>query len=153
MKITPAEQKALEQAYELAQFALQNGDVPVGAVLLDSNGQIVASGYNTKEKAKDPLGHAELMAIAQAAKLKKSWRLNDLTLVVTLEPCLMCAGAILAARIPRLVFGTWDEKAGACGSLRDVVRDSRINHQVEVVCSPEQSKFRTQLQTFFSQHR
>ena len=107
-------------------------DVPVGAVLLDADGTVLAHARNEREQLDDPTAHAEVLAIRRAAELRGDWRLTDTTLVVTLEPCVLCAGAILAARIPRLVFGAWDEKAGAVGSVYDVLRDRRLPHRVEV---------------------
>ena len=113
-------ERAMRVALERAKFgATASGDVPVGAVILNKAGEIVALGNNQRELLKDPLGHAEIVVIKAAARSIGSWRLDECTLVVTLEPCVMCAGAIMAARIPRLVFGAWDEKAGACGSVWD----------------------------------
>lgn len=131
---TSAERKAqMELALAEARACAHSDDVPVGAVILDAQGIVIATGRNTKERDEDPLGHAEVMAIKEAASKLGSWRLNDCTLVVTLEPCVMCAGAILAARIPTVVYGAWDEKAGAAGSVFDLLRDRRLNHQVEVI--------------------
>jgi tRNA(adenine34) deaminase len=115
-------------------------DVPVGAVILDEAGTVIARARNRREIDRDPTAHAEVVAIRQAAQALGSWRLTGLTLVVTLEPCTMCAGAVVLARIERLVFGAWDPKAGAVGSLWDVVRDRRLNHRPEVaagVCADE----------------
>ena len=131
---TSAERKAqMELALEQARACADSDDVPVGAVILDAAGEVIATGRNTKERDDDPLGHAEVMAIRAAAASLGSWRLDDCTLIVTLEPCVMCAGAILAARIPTVVYGAWDEKAGAAGSVFDLLRDRRLNHQVEVI--------------------
>lgn len=131
---TSAERKAqMELALEQARACADSDDVPVGAVILDAEGEVIATGRNTKERDDDPLGHAEVMAIRAAAASLGSWRLDDCTLIVTLEPCVMCAGAILAARIPTVVYGAWDEKAGAAGSVFDLLRDRRLNHQVEVI--------------------
>lgn len=131
---TSHERKAqMELALVEARACAHSDDVPVGAVILDAAGEVIATGRNTKERDEDPLGHAEVMAIRAAAQKLGSWRLNDCTLVVTLEPCVMCAGAILAARIPTVVYGAWDEKAGAAGSVFDLLRDRRLNHQVEVI--------------------
>jgi tRNA(adenine34) deaminase len=116
-----------------AELALATGDVPVGAVILDADGTVLAHGRNEREKHQDPTAHAEIVAIRRAAELRADWHLTDTTLVVTLEPCVLCAGAILAARIPRVVFGAWDEKAGAAGSVYDLLRDRRLPHHVEVV--------------------
>lgn len=144
---------AMNRAIFLANRARENGDVPVGAVIIDDNGNVIAQGWNTREAQHDPTGHAEIMAIRQAAQKLQSWRLSELTLVVTLEPCTMCAGAIVGARLKRLVFGAWDEKAGACGSTRDIVRDSRLNHQVEVRSGVLANECAIQLRGFFNQRR
>ncbi|WP_166983224.1 tRNA adenosine(34) deaminase TadA [Paramicrobacterium fandaimingii] len=120
-------------ALDEARAALQTGDVPVGAVLVDATGQLIGSGRNAREARADPTAHAEIVAIRRATATRGEWRLDDATLVVTLEPCVMCAGAILAARIPTVVFGAWDEKAGAAGSIHDLLRDRRLTHRVEVV--------------------
>ena len=131
---TTHERKAqMELALVEARACAHSYDVPVGAVILDEAGAVIATGRNTKERDEDPLGHAEVMAIRAAAEKLGNWRLSDCTLVVTLEPCVMCAGAILAARIPTVVYGAWDEKAGAAGSVFDLLRDRRLNHQVEVI--------------------
>lgn len=131
---TAAERRAqMELALVEARECAHSDDVPVGAVIFDAQGAVLATGRNTKERDKDPLGHAEVMAIRSAAEKLGSWRLTDCTLVVTLEPCVMCAGAILAARIPTVVYGAFDEKAGAAGSVYDLLRDRRLNHQVEVI--------------------
>lgn len=116
-----------------AELALATGDVPVGAVILDADGTVLAHGRNEREKHHDPTAHAEVVAIRRAAEARADWHLTGTTLVVTLEPCVLCAGAILAARIPRVVFGAWDEKAGAAGSVFDLLRDRRLTHRVEVV--------------------
>ena len=116
-----------------ARAALETGDVPVGALVLDEGGAVIGVGRNRREERHDPTAHAEVVAIREAAAALGDWHLTGATLVVTLEPCVMCAGAILAARIPRVVFGAWDEKAGAAGSVYDVLRDRRLNHRVEVV--------------------
>ena len=131
---TSHERKAqMELALVEARACAHSDDVPVGAVILNAAGEVIATGRNTKERDDDPLGHAEVMAIREASAKLGNWRLNDCTLVVTLEPCVMCAGAILAARIPTVVYGAWDEKAGAAGSVFDLLRDRRLNHQVEVI--------------------
>lgn len=109
-----------------------SGDVPVGALILDSDGNLLSVGHNQKELKHDPTSHAEIEAIRAATKKLGDWRLEDCTLVVTLEPCVMCAGAIVAARIARVVFGAWDEKVGASGSLYDLLRDARLGRPVEV---------------------
>ena len=116
----------------LEQAALAGDDVPVGAVLVDPTGKVVAVGHNRKEERSDATSHAEIEVIRAAGEFLGDWRLEELTLVVTLEPCVMCAGAIVAARIPRVVFGAWDEKVGAAGSLYDLLRDARLGKPVEV---------------------
>ena len=136
------------RALFLANRAREGGDVPVGAVVIDEWGTILGEGWNTREANADPTGHAEIMALREAAKKKGTWRLDDLTLVVTLEPCTMCAGAIVNSRVRRLVMGAWDPKAGAAGSVRDVVRDSRLNHQVEVVPNVLKTECEIQLRGF-----
>ena len=125
--------EAMQLALERAAKASQLGDVPVGAIVLNSNGDVVGRGFNTREVDNDPMNHAEIVALREAALASGSWRLDDHTLVVTLEPCTMCAGAAVQARIGRIVFGAFDEKAGAVGSLWDVVRDRRLPHRPEVV--------------------
>ena len=119
-------------ALQQARLAADHGDVPVGAVVLDPTGAVVAAGGNQRELAGDPTAHAEVLVLRQAAAALGSWRLTDHTLVVTLEPCTMCAGALVLARVARLVFGCYDPKAGAVASLFDVVRDPRLNHRVDV---------------------
>jgi tRNA(adenine34) deaminase len=120
-------------AIDEARLAEAAGDVPVGAVLVDGAGDVVARGHNTRERSADPTAHAEVVAIRAAAQTRGSWRLDDLTLVVTLEPCTMCAGAAVLSRLERIVYGAADPKAGAVGSLWDVVRDRRLNHRPEVI--------------------
>ncbi|MFD7546342.1 MULTISPECIES: tRNA adenosine(34) deaminase TadA [unclassified Streptomyces] len=120
---------ALDQARE----ALAGGDVPVGAVVVGPRGDLIATGHNDREATGDPTGHAEIVAIRRAATALGEWRLAHCTLVVTLEPCTMCAGALVQSRLDRVVYGARDEKAGAAGSLWDVVRDRRLNHRPEVV--------------------
>ena len=137
-----------------AQIAMDtSGDVPVGAVLVDASGEIVARGRNEKELLGDPTAHAEIVAIREASSLIGDWRLEDLTLVVTLEPCVMCAGAIQAARIPRVVFGAWDEKVGASGSLYDLVRDKRLGTEIEVIPEVLATEASSQLKEFFANKR
>jgi tRNA(adenine34) deaminase len=136
-----------------AELALPSGDVPVGAVVLDAEGNVVGRGHNAREADADPTAHAELVALRAAATSLRSWRLAGCTLVVTLEPCTMCAGALVLARVDRLVFGAWDPKAGAAGSLRDVVRDSRLNHRVEVIGGVREQECGDLLRTFFAAQR
>jgi len=141
------------EALALAARADEAGDVPVGAVVVDASGAIRGRGYNRREVAHDPTAHAEVLALREAASALSSWRLDDCTLVVTLEPCLMCAGAILQARIPRMVIGAWDAKAGATGSQWDVVRDGRIGAKVEVVSGIREAECARLLTAFFEQRR
>lgn len=140
-------------ALDEARGALATGDVPVGAVVLDPAGEVIGRGRNTRERDADPTGHAEVVAIREAAAARGEWRLEDCTLVVTLEPCTMCAGAVVASRIKTLVFGAWDEKAGAVGSLWDLVRDRRLNHRPEVVSGVLAEESSALLVDFFAQHR
>lgn len=128
-------------------------DVPVGAVIVDEKGEIIARGRNERELSKDPTAHAEILAIREAAEKLGDWRLNGLTLVVTLEPCVMCAGAIQAARINKVVFGAWDEKVGASGSLYDLVRDRRLGTEIEVIPGVLEAETRDQLKEFFAKKR
>ena len=117
----------------LEQAMLAGDEVPVGAVLVDGNGNVLAAAHNYREQKSDPTSHAEIGVIRDAAKALGSWRLENTTLFVTLEPCVMCAGAIVAARIPRVVFGAWDEKVGAAGSAYDILRDARLGKPIEVI--------------------
>lgn len=144
---------AMVQALALARQATEYGDVPVGAIVLDPDGAVIGSGFNTREALGDPTGHAEVNAIRAAAEACGSWRLEGCTLVVTLEPCTMCAGAIVASRLSRLVFGAFDEKAGAVGSLWDVVRDRRLNHRPEVISGIRAEESTELLREFFASHR
>lgn len=150
---TPADVAAMGLALSEARAALGSGDVPVGAVVLGPDGAVVGRGRNVREAAADPTGHAEVVALRDAATTLGAWRLDGCTLVVTLEPCLMCAGAVLQARVPRLVLGAWDEKAGACGSQWDVVRDRRSLHRVEVVAGVRAAESAALLRDFFHDHR
>lgn len=145
---------ALDTAFQLAKRAGENGDVPVGAVILNSAGVSVGLGLNQREiPPHDPSAHAEIVAMREASGRLETWNLEGCTLVVTLEPCTMCAGAIVNARISKVIFGAWDPKAGACGSVRDVVRDSRLNHLVEVVGGVDEARIENLLRTFFRQRR
>jgi len=123
----------MQQALLLAKQSSDNGDVPVGALIANEFGEILGRGRNLREERNDPTAHAEIVALREAGEKVGSWRLDDLTMVVTLEPCAMCAGAILQSRIKRLIFGAWNEKAGAVGSVWDVIRDNRSLHEVEVI--------------------
>lgn len=122
----------MRRALDDARLAFGTGDVPVAALVIDEHGQVIGTGRNERELRHDPTAHAEVLALREAAATRDDWHLEGCTLVVTLEPCVMCAGAVLAARIPTVVFGAWDEKAGAGGSVYDVLRDRRLNHQVQV---------------------
>jgi tRNA(adenine34) deaminase len=146
---------SLDQAMDLAigQAMASGIDVPVGAVLLDPSGQVVASAHNERELTGDPTAHAELLAIQRVGKAKGDWRLEDLTLVVTLEPCVMCAGAIVAARIPKVIFGAFDEKVGAAGSRYDLLRDSRLGNPVEVIAGIKEQECSALLKAFFEDKR
>ena len=137
-----------------AQIAMDvSGDVPVGAVIMDASGEIIARGRNEKELSGDPTAHAEIVAIREATSLLGDWRLEEMTLVVSLEPCVMCAGAIQAARISRVVFGAWDEKVGASGSLYDLVRDKRLGTEIEVIPDVLAAESSAMLKEFFEQKR
>jgi tRNA(adenine34) deaminase len=140
-------------ALDEARRALPTYDVPVGAVVLDATGEVVGRGRNRREADQDPTAHAEVVALRQAALRLGRWRLEDTTLVVTLEPCTMCAGAVGAARVGRLVFGAYDPKAGAVGSLWDVVRDRRLNHRPEVVGGVLAEECGALLLDFFGEQR
>lgn len=136
----PDDAATVRAALVEARTALAHGDVPIGAVVLDPSGALIASAHNERELGDDPTAHAEVIALRRAGQALGSWRLDGCTLAVTLEPCTMCAGALVLARVRRLVFGAWDPKAGAVGSLWDVVRDRRLNHRPEVaagVCADE----------------
>jgi tRNA(adenine34) deaminase len=137
----------------IAEAGKSGNDVPVGALIIDQAGEIIATAHNTKEVDHDPTAHAEIVAIRQATSARNSWRLEDCTLIVTLEPCVMCAGAIVAARIPRVVFGAWDDRVGASGSLYDLLRDSRLGQPVEVLSGVLEAKCASQLSQFFAATR
>src|SRR5689334_7781488 len=141
----------MRQALECAAAA--GDDVPIGAVVLDTAGTVIGTGVNVRERDSDPTGHAEVVALRAAAAARGEWRLTGCTLVVTLEPCTMCAGAIVLSRVDRLVFGAYDDKAGAVGSLWDVVRDRRLNHRPEVVGGVLADESAALLEAFFSEHR
>jgi tRNA(adenine34) deaminase len=143
----------MQQAIAIAQEVKFSGDVPVGALIVNEAGEIVSSGKNEREKDNDPTAHAEIVAIRKASEKLGSWRLDDLTLIVTLEPCVMCAGAILQSRIKRLVFGAFDQKAGAVGSSLDVIRDVRALSKVEVVSGVLEDECAKLLTDFFATKR
>ncbi|GAA4995100.1 tRNA adenosine(34) deaminase TadA [Yinghuangia aomiensis] len=136
-------------ALDEAALAPATGDVPIGCVVLDRDGAVVGRGRNEREAHGDPTAHAEIVALREAAKAVGEWRLSGCTLVVTLEPCTMCAGAIVLSRVDRVVFGAWDEKAGAAGSLRDVLRDRRLNHRPEVISGVLENACAEVLTAFF----
>ncbi|KRF15271.1 nucleoside deaminase [Nocardioides sp. Soil796] len=140
-------------ALDEARAALTTDDVPIGAVVLDPSGAVIGRGRNTREVEGDPTGHAEVVAIRRAAQAVGEWRLTGCTLVVTLEPCTMCAGAIVLSRLERLVFGAYDAKAGAVGSLWDVVRDRRLNHRPEVLAGVRADESAALLDSFFRNAR
>lgn len=151
--MTAADNLAMQRALALAVEASEAAEIPVGAVVLDAAGSIAAEGRNTREATHDPTGHAEIEALRQAAASVGSWNLEGHTLVVTLEPCIMCAGAILQARISRVVFGAWDDKAGAAGSMYDVLRDRRLPYRAEVVGGVEEEASSALLREFFERRR
>ena len=143
----------MQQAIAIAQEVKSSGDVPVGALIVNELGEIVSLGKNEREKDNDPTAHAEILAIRRAGEKLGSWRLDDLTLIVTLEPCVMCAGAILQSRLKRLVFGAFDQKAGAVGSSLDVIRDVRALSKVEVVSGVLEDECAKLLTDFFATKR
>lgn len=149
----PADLEAVDHALALAADAAAAGEVPVGALVLDAQGSVIGEGRNRREADRDPSAHAEIVAMREAARAIGSWNLEGCTLVVTLEPCLMCAGALLQAHISRLVFGAWDDKAGAAGSLYDVVRDRRLPYRAEVVGGVREAEAQAQLRAFFEARR
>jgi len=143
----------MRRALQEAERAAAHGDVPIGAVVVSQDGELLGAGGNERELRHSPLAHAEMIAIEQAAAAIDSWRLLDTVLYVTLEPCPMCAGAIVQARIPRLVYGASDAKAGACGSLYDICRDPRLNHRLEVDGGVLADEAVTLLRSFFAARR
>ncbi len=145
--------QAMDLAIEEARLATVHGDVPVGAVLLDPNGVVLSRRHNERELRRDPLAHAELLVLSEGAAALRDWRLTDTTLVVTLEPCAMCAGALIAARVGHLVYGAADLKAGACGSLYNLCDDPRLNHRVEVAREVRAAECGELLSAFFAQRR
>ncbi|WP_446429385.1 nucleoside deaminase [Leucobacter sp. 1207-22] len=148
------ESAAMQLALEAAREAGAAGEIPIGAIVLGPNGEVLGTGRNDREASLDPTGHAEVVAIRAAAKQLGDRMLTGCTLVVTLEPCVMCAGVILAARIPRVVFGAWDEKAGAVGSAYDLLRDGRLPHPVpEVVAGVRADECAALLEAFFAARR
>jgi tRNA(adenine34) deaminase len=150
--VTPYDD-AMRAALDEARLTRGSGDVPIGAVVMDPAGEVIGRGHNVRERDGDPTGHAELVACREAAATRGEWRLTGCTLVVTLEPCTMCAGAIVLARLDRLVFGAYDAKAGAVGSLWDVVRDRRLNHRPEVLGGVLAEECTSLLDDFFAHRR
>lgn len=146
------DQQFMRIAIDAAKIAEENGDVPIGAVIVHQS-QIIAKAYNQREQLKDPTAHAEIIALTQAAAAMESWRLEGCTMYVTLEPCPMCAGALVLARIDRLVYGCDDPKTGACGSLYNIVQDERLNHRVEVTSGVLADDCTALLQEFFVSRR
>ena len=143
----------MQAALSLAKVAADKGDVPVGAIVVNEAGEILGTGQNLREQNNDPTAHAEIVALRNASEKLGSWRLDDLTIVVTLEPCAMCAGAILQSRVKRLVFAAWDEKAGAVGSVMDVIRDPRALTKVEVITGIMEKECSEVLTDFFNSKR
>ena len=146
------DEKFMALALEEARRAMEDGEVPIGAVVVN-NGKIIARAHNLREGLQDPAAHAEMLALRQAARKLGRWRLTGTTLYVTLEPCAMCAGALVLARIDRLVYGCEDQKAGACGSVFDIVREPRLNHRIEVVRGVRQEECQSVLKEFFTDRR
>lgn len=144
---------AMTRALELAAMAGAEGDVPVGAIVTDASGAVIGEGRNRREAEHDPTAHAEVVALRAAAASARSWNLSGCTLTVTLEPCVMCAGALLQARVSTLVFGAWDDKAGAAGSVYDVVRDRRLPYRAEVFGGVRADESEALLRSFFEARR
>lgn len=153
MRSRPSDEALLERALVVAKDAPASGDVPVGAVIVDAEGRELAAAANAREALGDPTAHAEILALRQAAAVHGEWRLEGCTLAVTVEPCTMCAGAIVLARISRVIFGAWEPKTGAAGSLWDVLRDRRLTHRPEVVGGVREQEAAALLERFFTDHR
>lgn len=149
----PEHENWMRQALDLAQLAGAGGDVPIGALIIGADGEVLGRGYNRREQDQDPVAHAEVLAIREAAQKLGRWRLEDCTLVVTVEPCSMCAGAILNARIPRVIFGAWEEKMGASGSQYDLLRDGRLPYTAEVYVGVLHEECSEVVKDFFRKHR
>ena len=143
----------MQQAIALAKSAADNGDVPVGALGVNEQGEVLGTGHNLREENNDPTAHAEIVAMRMAATKINNWRMDDLTMIVTLEPCAMCAGAISQSRFKRVVFGAWDQKAGAVGSVWDVIRDPRNLNKVEVITGVLEKDCALVLSNFFEDKR
>ena len=146
-------EELMRQALDIARSALASNDVPIGALVLNSNGEVISTGANRREIDNDPSAHAEIVAMREAGDKLNNWRLDGCTIVVTLEPCAMCAGAIAQSRINKLIFGAWDEKAGAVGSVWDLVRDPRALSKIEVISGVKEKDCSRLLQEFFKQFR
>jgi tRNA(adenine34) deaminase len=149
----PEDAETVRAALAQARLAGAAGDVPIGAVVFDAAGVVIGTGFNERERRHDPTAHAEVLALRAAGAARGEWQLTGCTLAVTLEPCTMCAGALVLARIERLVFGAWDPKAGAVGSLWDVVRDRRLNHRPQVVGGVLAEECAALLDAFFAGKR
>lgn len=149
----PADEALVRRALEVAAAAPRTGDVPIGAVVVDPTGRELAAACNGREAFGDPTAHAEVLALRAAAAVSGEWRLEGCTIAVTVEPCTMCAGAIGLARVARVVFGAWEPRTGAVGSLWDVLRDRRLNHRPEVVAGVLADECATLLESFFADHR
>ena len=143
----------MQQAISLAKDAASNGDVPVGALVVNEAGEVLGTGHNLRQVNNDPTAHAEIVAMRMAASKLNNWRMDDLTMIITLEPCAMCAGAISQSRFKRVVFGAWDEKAGAVGSVWDVIRDPRSLNKVEVITGVLEKDCALLLSNFFEKKR
>lgn len=146
------DERYMRMAIDAAHIAEENGDVPIGAVIVYRN-QVIGRAYNQREQLTDPTAHAEIIGLTQAATFMKTWRLHECTIYVTLEPCPMCAGALVLARLDRLVYGCEDPKTGACGSLYDIVRDKRLNHRLQVTSGILADDCATLLREFFGRRR
>ncbi len=149
---TKEDERFMRVAIEAARIAEDNGDVPIGAVIVCEK-RIIGKAYNQREQLRDPTAHAEIIALTQAAAARQSWRLNGCTMYVTLEPCPMCAGALVLSRMDRLCYGCSDPKSGACGTLYNIVGDERLNHRLEVTAGVLEKECREQLQNFFERRR
>ena len=146
-------EELMRQALDIARSALASNDVPIGALVLNSNGEVISTGANQREVDNDPSAHAEVVAMREAGRKLNNWRLDGCTVVVTLEPCAMCAGAISQSRVKTLIFGAWDEKAGAVGSIWDVLRDPRSPHRTEVISGILEKECADILAQFFKTQR
>ena len=152
MTNTKEDERFMREAVEQAKIAEENSDVPIGCVIV-KDGQVIAKGYNQREQLQDPTAHAEIIALTAAAAAVESWRLNGCRMYVTLEPCAMCAGALVLSRMDKLIYGCDDPKTGACGSLYNIVQDERLNHKVEITSGVLAEDCSRQLQKFFARRR